>query len=393
MIILHFVIIVLASLATLVTLYVFVLAVIGCFTNQNLWLPLGKRRNLFAVVVPAHDEELHIERTILSLRRLDYPVSRFRIVVIADNCSDGTAQKAKDLGVQVMERNSPDQRGKGFALAFAIPQLLEDEFDAIVVVDADTIVASNLLDAFDRRLSAGQHVLQAVYGVANPDASPLTYLQYLGNFMENYLFHLPKSRLGLPVILRGNGMCFSADVLRTNPWTAHSVVEDTEYGLVLLLAGIPVQFVFETSVYAEFPSSIEQLHTQRIRWASGNGSLLKKYAIPLLWQGITQKNKVFADAGWSLLVSSKPLVMLAVVLPATMALVVDGTSGVLFLWMCAVACCQIAYVGLGVIFAGISSARLRNLAHLPYLVAHMTRYAVMGLFGYRKDLWTRTKRT
>jgi len=393
MIIVYVVIICLASIATLATFYVLALAVISCFANRNPWLPSGNKRRTFAVVVPAHDEELNISRTLLALRRLAYPVSCFRIIVVADNCSDATAQKAKEAGAQVLERNDPEHRGKGYALGFAFEQLLREDFDAFVVIDADTVPASSLLDVFDRRLSAGQRVLQAVYGVANPDATPLTYLLYLGNFMENYLFHFPKSALGLPVMLRGNGMCFAASVLRDHPWQAHSVVEDTEYGLNLLLAGEPTHFVPETAVYGEYPSSFEQLHSQRVRWASGNGSMLKSYALRLLRLGFVRRDVALADAGWSLLVSSKPLLLLSALLPAAIALVAEGPSGNLFFWVCALVVGQAAYVVLGVVLAGVSVSRLMNLVHLPHLVAHMTRYATMGLFGYRKDVWTRTKRT
>ena len=393
MVMVYAVIICLASIATLATFYVLALAVVACFANRNPWLPPGSRRHVFAVVVPAHDEERNISRTLLALRRLAYPVSCFRIVVVADNCTDATALKAEEAGAQVLKRNDPEKRGKGYALGFAFERLLKDDFDAFVVIDADTVPAPDLLDAFDRRLSAGQRVLQAVYGVANPDSTPLTYLLYLGNFMENHLFHFPKSILGLPVILRGNGMCFSAEVLRNHPWQAHSVVEDTEYGLNLLLAGEFTCFVPETAVYGEYPSSFEQLHTQRIRWASGNGSMLKSHALRLLRLGFMRGDPGLADAGWSLLVSSKPLLLLLVLLPAAIVLAVDGAAGGLFSWVCTLAIMQVAYVLLGVVLAGVSVSRLKNLMHLPHMVAHMMRYAVMGLFGYRKELWTRTKRT
>lgn len=379
--------------ATLATVYVLTLAVTACLVSWNTRLPSSKKRHRFAVVIPAHDEAANIVKTLHAIRRLDYPVSGFSIIVVADNCTDDTAAKSLDAGVRVLSRNDPDHHGKGYALGYAFERLLAEGFDAIVVVDADTVPAPNLLDSFDRRLAAGQNVLQAVYGVENPDASHLTYLLHVGNFMENYLFQFPKNVFGLPVILRGNGMCFSTDVLRNYPWHAHSVVEDTEYSLELLRAGEFVHFVTETAVYGEYPSSLEQLHSQRVRWASGNGSMLKKYALGLLWRGAVRRNLALADTGWSLLVSSKPLLMISVVMPTVLALVFQGPSGSLFLWGCVLVVGLAVYLMIGVMLAGASLARLKSFAHLPNLVAHMTRYAVMGLFGYRQNVWTRTKRT
>ena len=106
----------------------------------------------FDVVVPAHDEEAGIARTIASLAALDYPASMFRVVVVADNCSDATAERARAAGATVLERVDTQRRGKGYALSFAFDACLRDgRASAVVVVDADTSVSPGLLCAFDRR--------------------------------------------------------------------------------------------------------------------------------------------------------------------------------------------------------------------------------------------------
>ena len=125
-----------------------------------------------AVVVPAHDEEHQIAATIRGLQTTAYPPARRRIVVIADNCSDATAQIARATGVDVLERQDPARRGKGHALAWAFPRILEDaRIDAVCIVDADCEVSANLLRALSGRLHAGADAVQARYVVSDPAAS------------------------------------------------------------------------------------------------------------------------------------------------------------------------------------------------------------------------------
>src|SRR5690606_22233480 len=110
----------------------------------------------FDIVVPAHNEASGIGRTLASLRAIDWPRDRFRILVVADNCTDNTAAIARNAGAHVLERQDEHRRGKGHALAFAFEASRRDALaDAVVVVDADTGVSPNLLEAFATRLEQG----------------------------------------------------------------------------------------------------------------------------------------------------------------------------------------------------------------------------------------------
>ena len=182
-------------------------------------LPLGPLPRLrFDVVVPAHDEEAEIARTVESLLALDYPRELFRVVVIADNCRDHTAARAAAAGAQVMVRNEPEHRGKGYALAHAFGRSLAEDFaDAVVVVDADTVVSSNLLTAFAGRFETGAAVVQADYGVRNPRSSWRTRMMTIALATFHGVRSLARERLGLSCGLRGNGMGFSRAVLRAQP--------------------------------------------------------------------------------------------------------------------------------------------------------------------------------
>lgn len=345
----------------------------------------------FALIVPAHNEELGIARTVQSLLDLEYPTQLFEVYVVADNCNDNTAAIAEQSGATVLVRNNMEQRGKGYALNHAFSELLDCGFDAFVVVDADTVVEDNCLLALHQCLDEGQSVIQLWYGVNNPDASMLSYLQYVGNCIENRLFHLPKAQSGLPTILRGNGMCFSQQVIRDNPWDAFSVVEDTEYGLALLEKGIEVHFISAAAVYADFPTTYEQLRMQRIRWASGNSSMLKQKAVGYLWKGAMERNLKLFDMGVSLLVSSRPMMLLASLLPIIFGAIMLGGEFLVW-WGAALVLLQGCYVMAAIGAGGLNLRRIYHLAGIPVFAVCMCGVLVAGLVGYKKNAWVRTKR-
>src|SRR5262249_1571777 len=129
----------------------------------------------FLIVIPAHDEEAGIAATVGSCLQVAYPLELFDVLVIADNCTDAPASIARPPGAIVVERHHPTDRSKGHALEFLFDRLRESgrmaELDAVVVVDADTMVAPNLLSAFASHLARGYDWVQAYDTVANTGAS------------------------------------------------------------------------------------------------------------------------------------------------------------------------------------------------------------------------------
>src|SRR6201995_2550209 len=139
------------------------LPVVACDAYLGLLTVLSSRppvpassppRLRFRILIPAHDEVLGVASTVENLLGVDYPRELFDVQVIADNCVDATAEKARAAGALVLERNDDVQRGKGYALHYAFERLPAD-VDAAVVIDADTLASSNLLRAFAARREAG----------------------------------------------------------------------------------------------------------------------------------------------------------------------------------------------------------------------------------------------
>ena len=236
----------------------------------------------FDILVPAHNEAAGIGKTVASLRAMDYPKEQYRVIVIADNCSDDTAARARAAGATVLERHNAQLRGKGYALAHGYAASLGEGFaDSIVVVDADTSVSGNLLSAFSARFAAGAEAVQAEHGVRNADDSWRTRLMVIAYALYHTLRSNARERLKLSCGLRGNGMGFSADLLRRVPPRAFSVVEDIEYGITLGLAGTRVVYVHEAEVRGDMPVSSEASAPQRARWEGGRTELIRQHVGPL----------------------------------------------------------------------------------------------------------------
>jgi 1,2-diacylglycerol 3-beta-glucosyltransferase len=347
---------------------------------------LHSERVRFEVIVPAHDEEQGIARTVGSLLAVEYPRELFRVLVVADNCQDATAERARAAGAEVLVRDEPALRGKGYALALGLQEFVRGQADAAVVVDADTVVAPNLLAAFSARLSAGAQAVQADYGVANPRASWRTRLMHLGFSLFHGVRSLGRERLGLSCGLRGNGMCFSrAAVLRT-PHDAVSLVEDVEHGIRLGENGVRVHYAAETQVWAEMVSSSEAALPQRQRWERGRRMLARRKAAPLLREALRRRSPILLDLALDLLIP--PLSTLALVQLIGTVLSLTLAPRALSLWLAADLCIA-AYLVRGLIISGAGLRGLLDLCWAPLYLAWKFSLALRRTSG---QLWVRTTR-
>ncbi len=263
----------------------------------------------FRFVVPAHNESAGITETVQSLRAVDYPSALFEVVVVADNCSDDTAEKAAAAGATVMVRNDTERRGKGYALDHVFAST-SAEVDAVVVIDADTLISPNLLRAFAARRDLGARAVQADYAVRNPNAGWRTRLIAIAFGAFHIVRSRARERLGLSCGLRGNGMCFSTELLREIPHRAYSVVEDVEYGVRLGEAGYRVHYADEAHVYGEMVTSAAAANSQRRRWEEGRKLLVQQHARRLLGQSFARRSRVLFDLSMDLYIP--PLSRIAV---------------------------------------------------------------------------------
>lgn len=240
-------------------------------------LPNAPRHRL-AILVPAHDEASGIADTLRSFAALDYPADLVSVHVVADNCTDATAEVVRAHGYRAHERTAPDDPGKGPALNWLRDRLIAEgePFDAVVVVDADTSLDEGFLRAADATLARGATVAQGYYSVREPDASPSTSFRYTALACRHYLRPLGRTRLGGSCGLYGNGMVFTRELISEVEWTGH-LVEDAELQNELLLRGVKVAFVPGAVLFAEMPRELGQARSQNARWERGRIELARRY--------------------------------------------------------------------------------------------------------------------
>jgi 1,2-diacylglycerol 3-beta-glucosyltransferase len=349
----------------------------------------------FVVVVPAHDEERNIAATVRSLLDTDYPGELRRVLVVADNCTDATADRARAAGATVLERNDSSKRGKGYALSFAFDHVLgEGMADAVVVVDADSEVSSNLLRAFAGRLQAGAPAVQARYGVRNRDASWRTRLIAIALGMFHDLRSLARERLGVSCGLRGNGMGFTAALLREVPHDAYSIVEDVEYGIRLGRLGHRVWYVDEAHVLGEMVATESESRSQRRRWEGGRWQLARKHGGRLLADALRHRDPLLFDLAMDVLVPPLSYVALAAV-AGTAASAIAVLAGAASPWVLAPWTLSLAFLGAyavrGVVLSGAGARGFFDLAAAPVYVGWKVILAFRG-DKKSKDEWVRTAR-
>jgi 1,2-diacylglycerol 3-beta-glucosyltransferase len=386
----------LALLGFLVT-YLFFLS---CLAVIRRWLravtpSIGSR---FVFLIPAHNEEETISPTILSLTNVDYPRTHFDIVVVADNCTDRTADVARACGAEVIVRENKGLRGKGYALRYGMDLLLQrtPAYDAVIVVDADSVAQANFLGILNSYLEKGALVIQGGDKVRPQPGAWSSEMTRMGFTLYNHARPAGRMLLGCTAGLRGNGMCFAASVLREHPWNSYTRTEDLEFGLYLLMKGIRVTFAPETAVIATMPVDQRLAESQRARWEGGRFAVTRHFAPQLVRAAVQRFSFVYFDALVDLLTPAFVNLMAVVTFlcVATTAVAIAGVEElIVFVW----AWGTILLLGLLHMFLGLYAARsdwdlYKSLFFVP-------RYALWKLLLYLKIVkqgdtqeWVRTTR-
>ncbi len=295
--------IILAALFLYVTtsvLYHFALAM-AYFVAREPEQKASRKVNRFAVIIPAHDEELLIANTCENLLAINYPASQREIFIIADNCSDRTADICRNYPVQVMSRVDREHLGKGFALKWAYERIGLDNFDAFLIVDADTAVDPSILEELNIMINNGSQAIQCYETMSNRNESWFTQLIFISRTINNLLYHYAKYKIGLSSYLMGVGMCFRTSLLRELPWTAYTLAEDWEYTARLVEQGIKIDFAVKAKVFPQESRSLQQATSQRLRWSRGRFYVVKNLGLKLFLNGLRKGNLKMVDASLPLI--------------------------------------------------------------------------------------------
>ncbi|MGL6075673.1 MAG: glycosyltransferase family 2 protein [Fimbriiglobus sp.] len=352
--------------ATAAAGYYFVLTSFGWRTGAT---QAGVRSRSFAVLIPAHNEASGITRTLDSVQ--SQLTATDHVTVIADNCSDETAALARQAGANCLERFHESDRGKGYALAWAIPQL--PAADVVLILDADCELGPQFFEHLEAKLNSGAKVVQAKVILRNGEQASVRVVVAVGCEIENAV-SAGLERLGGTITLRGTGMAFTAEVLQSTPWTSYGLTEDAEYSARLEAAGFRVSFEAAAVVYGEIAPDLAAMTKQRRRWRAS-----------LFTSGVGLIHR------W---LGSKPLVLLqllttCLVAFATWLLSPDIWSTLSGLWAA-----LLLILTAVVYLRAIRRAKLggwRDFTSAPAVVFRLAAITLGGLFA-RQTTWERTTR-
>ncbi|KAA0970580.1 glycosyltransferase [Aureimonas fodinaquatilis] len=246
----------------------------GMLLRKRAGIQPGARRPQVAIVVPAHNEASVIGPTLAALHAQMQPDDR--IVVVADNCDDATAQIAREAGAEVVERFNTELRGKGYALDAGISYLRDNNPpECVLIVDADCRLSAGSLDLLSKQVAETEKPAQAVYLMSAPEGAPLeTHVAAFAYVIKCLARPLGVSRLGLPTQLLGTGMAFPWKALASVDLANGHLAEDLKLGLDLAQNGYAPYLCEDALVTSEFPISKEGLQAQRSRWENGHLSMV-----------------------------------------------------------------------------------------------------------------------
>jgi cellulose synthase/poly-beta-1,6-N-acetylglucosamine synthase-like glycosyltransferase len=350
-----------------------------------------------AVVIPAHDEELGLRKTLEPLLTLPY-----QIVVVADNCGDATAEVARSLGVTVLERQDAAKRGKGYAMDYGLNYLAPHQPDVVVFLDADCQVTADGVIQLVQWAILTQRPVQAKYLMINPTTNAKQQLSAFAFKVKNQVRLQGLSRLGGAIVLAGSGMGFPWATLQGMSLASGAIVEDMKLGIDLAIAGKPAVFCPEVAVTSDLPIHQGAAQSQRKRWEHGHLQSIQTYVPQLLSAAIRQRRWDLGLMAWDLCIPPLSLlVMLWFVAWAAAALLQLSLSWVPLValpWalngfgiLNGAGVCLLGAIGLAWLRVGQQDISLGQLLKVPfYVLGKLPLY--LQFLTNPQQAWNRTER-
>lgn len=331
-----------------------------------------------AVLIAAHDEESVIEACIRSLKAQDY--TAFDVYVVADNCTDRTAELARRSGARVHVRTSEGNSTKGQALAWLWRRLPRHAYGGVLVLDADNVAEKSFLRGIAGGLASGADAVQGLRRAKNPQASPLATLDALSEALTHRIGAAGRTRLGLNAPLMGSGVGFSIrqfNALIRN--VGDTLVEDLSWQAEMAVKGGTIAWSGGAAVLDEKTSRTQAMGLQRARWLSGRMEVTRRCLRPLL--GATLRTGNLSALDLALFLLSPPRVITLIGLGALFALSLGpGDVWPPGLWL--------ACLG-GFAFSALMAARLEGLplASLGCVLWEVPRFAWQMALGWGRALF------
>jgi cellulose synthase/poly-beta-1,6-N-acetylglucosamine synthase-like glycosyltransferase/vancomycin permeability regulator SanA len=266
-----------------------------CYAYQTFYIPVAwtfrrkytkeAKRNTFAVLICGRNESAVIGDLIESIKEQTYDQSLITTFVMADNCTDNTADVAKAHGAVVYKRFNKELVGKGYALSELLGHIHEDHpegFDAYIIFDADNILKKDYFEKMNLCLSQGHDIITSYRNSKNYGDNWISAGYGLWFLRESRYLNHARYLLHSSCAVSGTGFLFSRKIEEeVRDWPFHLLTEDLEFTAYNITKGRKIAFCKEAEFFDEQPVKFSQSWRQRKRWAKGNFQVFGKYGLDL----------------------------------------------------------------------------------------------------------------
>lgn len=268
-----------------------------CFFYQIVYLvlplipkrrrPEGAKLHRYAILIAARNEEKVLPHLLSSIQAQDYPRELITVYVVADNCTDGTAQTARDHGAKVFTRFNRQKIGKGYALNYLLERIAAtdglDDFDCFLVFDADNLLQNDYITQINRTVSDGYEAFCGYRNTKNFGDNWLTAGYGLWYLHESTHLNRSRMRIGSCCAVSGTGFGFTRQLLeRMGGWGFFTLTEDLEFNAWCATSGVKIGYCHDAILYDEQPLTFPQSWRQRTRWAQGGIQVSMRYVGAML---------------------------------------------------------------------------------------------------------------
>ena len=278
--------------------------------------PMAKaqKKHRYGVLIAARNEAVVIRELIQSIKKQTYDKDLITIFVVADNCTDNTAELAEQAGAVVYERFNKLKVGKGYALDYALKNIMkeypEDHFDGYFVFDADNLLDANYISEMNNVFDAGYQIITSYRNSKNYDSNWISAGYSLWFLRESKYLNQARMMCGSSCAISGTGFLISNEIVKkNNGWKHHLLTEDIEFSVDSVLHGIKIGYCGTAVLYDEQPCTFEQSWKQRLRWSKGFYQVFGKYGKDLIHRAV--KDRDFSSYDMTMTIAPALFVSLA----------------------------------------------------------------------------------
>lgn len=268
-----------------------------CFSYQVFYVIVGlfikpkklvaKEKHRYAVVISARNERMVIGNLIASIQSQSYDSSLVDTIVIADNCTDDTAQVARQAGATVYERFQLEKIGKGYALNYGFKQIERekglDYYDGYFIIDADNILEEDYIEQMNHVFDNGYRIVTSYRNSKNFASNWISFSYGLWFLREAKFVNNARMILGVSCAVSGTGFLVSGEIIKKNHgWKHHLLTEDIEFSVDNMIQGEKIGYCGDAVFYDEQPEDMEASWHQRMRWSRGFYQVFYNYGGKLL---------------------------------------------------------------------------------------------------------------